>query len=92
MPLPYLLKQEKEKVLTLLSQLDTAEGRFEHIRSDGGITAIVDYAHTPDALQNVLRTINAIRTGNEQLITVVGAGGDRDKAKSARSWQGLPAN
>ncbi|RLD81977.1 MAG: UDP-N-acetylmuramoyl-L-alanyl-D-glutamate--2,6-diaminopimelate ligase [Bacteroidetes bacterium] len=76
-----LLKQDEEKVLTLLSQLDTAEGRFEHIRSEDGITAIVDYAHTPDALQNVLRTINAIRTGNEELITVVGAGGDRDRSK-----------
>lgn len=76
-----LLKQDEEKILTLLSQLDTAEGRFEHIRSEDGITAIVDYAHTPDALQNVLRTINAIRTGNEELITVVGAGGDRDRSK-----------
>jgi len=76
-----LLKQDREKVLTLLSSLDTAEGRFEHIRSEEGITAIVDYAHTPDALQNVLRTINAIRSGNEELITVVGAGGDRDRAK-----------
>ena len=76
-----LLKQDKEKVLTLLSKLDTAEGRFEYFRSTEGITAIVDYAHTPDALQNVLQTINSIRTGNEQLITVVGAGGDRDKAK-----------
>ncbi len=76
-----LLKQDEEKILTLISQLDTAEGRFEHIRSEDGITAIVDYAHTPDALQNVLRTINAIRTGNEELITVVGAGGDRDRTK-----------
>lgn len=76
-----LLNQEQEKVLTLLSKLETAEGRFERIRSESGITAIVDYAHTPDALQNVLKTINTIRTGNEQLITVVGAGGDRDKAK-----------
>jgi UDP-N-acetylmuramoyl-L-alanyl-D-glutamate--2,6-diaminopimelate ligase len=78
-----LLKQDEEKILTLLSKLDTAEGRFEHIRSEDGITAIVDYAHTPDALQNVLRTINAIRTGNEELITVVGAGGDRDRTKRA---------
>jgi UDP-N-acetylmuramoyl-L-alanyl-D-glutamate--2,6-diaminopimelate ligase len=76
-----LLGQEKEKVLALLSSLDTAEGRFEYIRSEEGITAIVDYAHTPDALKNVLLTINAIRSGNEDLITVVGAGGDRDKAK-----------
>ena len=76
-----LLKQERERILTLLSKLDTAEGRFEHFRTEGGITAIVDYAHTPDALQNVLRTINTIRSGNEQLITVVGAGGDRDRSK-----------
>ena len=76
-----MLKQEQEKVLTLMSELETAEGRFEYIRSPNGVTAIIDYAHTPDALQNVLKTINAIRTGNEQLITVVGAGGDRDKAK-----------
>jgi UDP-N-acetylmuramoyl-L-alanyl-D-glutamate--2,6-diaminopimelate ligase len=76
-----LLKQDQEKVVTLLSKLDNAEGRFEYIRSTEGITAIVDYAHTPDALQNVLKTINTIRTGNEQLITVVGAGGDRDNSK-----------
>ena len=68
-------------MLTLLSRLNTAEGRFEYSRSENGITAIVDYAHTPDALQNVLTTINAIRTGNEELITVVGAGGDRDRTK-----------
>lgn len=76
-----LLEQDKEKVLTLISNLDTAEGRFEHFRSDDGITAVIDYAHTPDALKNVLQTINAIRSGNEELITVVGAGGDRDKSK-----------
>ncbi|MCK4570228.1 MAG: UDP-N-acetylmuramoyl-L-alanyl-D-glutamate--2,6-diaminopimelate ligase, partial [Bacteroidales bacterium] len=76
-----MLKQEQEHVLMLMSKLNTAEGRFEYVRSANGITAIIDYAHTPDALQNVLGTINAIRTGNEQLITVVGAGGDRDKAK-----------
>jgi UDP-N-acetylmuramoyl-L-alanyl-D-glutamate--2,6-diaminopimelate ligase len=76
-----LLGQDQNKVLTSISNLKTAEGRFEHLRSAEGITAIVDYAHSPDALQNVLKTINSIRTGNEQLITVVGAGGDRDKAK-----------
>lgn len=76
-----LLGQEQERVLTLLSRLNTAEGRFEYVRSENGITAIVDYAHTPDALQNVLRTINAVRTGNEELITVVGTGGDRDTTK-----------
>jgi UDP-N-acetylmuramoyl-L-alanyl-D-glutamate--2,6-diaminopimelate ligase len=56
-------------------------GRFQYIISNGKITAIVDYAHTPDALENVLKTINDIRTKNEQLITVVGCGGDRDKTK-----------
>lgn len=76
-----LLGQDQGNVLALISLLDTAEGRFEHFQSDNGITAIIDYAHTPDALENVLKTINSIRSGNEQLITVVGAGGDRDKAK-----------
>jgi UDP-N-acetylmuramoyl-L-alanyl-D-glutamate--2,6-diaminopimelate ligase len=76
-----LLEQDKGKVLALISELHTAEGRFDHFRTTANITAIVDYAHTPDALLNVLKTINAIRTGNEQLITVVGAGGDRDRAK-----------
>ena len=75
------LGQEPARVLTLLSTLHSAEGRFEPMQSDSGITAIVDYAHTPDALENVLKTINTIRTGNEQLITVVGAGGDRDREK-----------
>ena len=56
-------------------------GRFQYIISNQKITAIVDYAHTPDALQNVLETINSIRTKNEELITVVGCGGDRDKTK-----------
>ena len=61
--------------------LSSAEGRFESIRNKEGITAILDYAHTPDALENVLSTINKIRTGNEKLITVIGCGGDRDKTK-----------
>lgn len=69
------------EVLRLLSELESVSGRFQYIISDGKITAIVDYAHTPDALENVLRTINDIRTKNEQLITVVGCGGDRDKTK-----------
>ncbi|MDC0204749.1 UDP-N-acetylmuramoyl-L-alanyl-D-glutamate--2,6-diaminopimelate ligase, partial [Flavobacteriales bacterium] len=68
------------KVLTALSLLETAEGRFECIQA-GDITAIVDYAHTDDALRNVLSTINNIRTKTEELITVVGCGGDRDKTK-----------
>lgn len=72
---------DKLEVLRLLSELESVSGRFQFIISDQKITAIVDYAHTPDALENVLKTINDIRTNNEQLITVVGCGGDRDKAK-----------
>ena len=67
--------------LKLISELDAVSGRFQYIISEGKITAIVDYAHTPDALQNVLETINSIRTKNEELITVVGCGGDRDRTK-----------
>ncbi len=69
------------EVLRLLSNLESVSGRFQYIVSNSNVTAIVDYAHTPDALENVLKTINTIRTQNEQLITVVGCGGDRDKAK-----------
>jgi len=76
-----LLEQDKEEVLVGISKLSGAEGRFDIIRSVSGITAIIDYAHTPDALENVLTTINSIRTHNEQLITVVGAGGNRDSSK-----------
>ena len=72
---------ESLEVLRLLSELESVSGRFQFIVSKGNITAIVDYAHTPDALENVLKTINDIRTKNEQLITVVGCGGDRDKTK-----------
>lgn len=72
---------EKLEVLRLLSELESVSGRFQFIVSKSKITAIVDYAHTPDALENVLSTINDIRTKNEQLITVVGCGGNRDKAK-----------
>jgi UDP-N-acetylmuramoyl-L-alanyl-D-glutamate--2,6-diaminopimelate ligase len=72
---------ESQEVLRLLSTLESVSGRFQFVISDSGITAIVDYAHTPDALENVLNTIENIRTRNEQLITVVGCGGDRDKAK-----------
>ncbi len=72
---------EKVEALRLLSELESVSGRFQFIVSDSKITAIVDYAHTPDALENVLKTIEDIRTKNEQLITVVGCGGDRDKAK-----------
>ncbi|HEU0136742.1 MAG TPA: UDP-N-acetylmuramoyl-L-alanyl-D-glutamate--2,6-diaminopimelate ligase [Flavobacterium sp.] len=72
---------EEFEVLRLLSELESVSGRFQFIVSDSNITAIVDYAHTPDALENVLKTINDIRTKNEQLITVVGCGGDRDRTK-----------
>ena len=76
-----LLGMEQEEVLTGISKLKGAEGRFDLIRSKDDKTGIIDYAHTPDALENVLKTINSIRTKNELLITVIGAGGDRDKAK-----------
>ncbi|WP_428223493.1 UDP-N-acetylmuramoyl-L-alanyl-D-glutamate--2,6-diaminopimelate ligase [Flavobacterium sp.] len=72
---------EKLEALRLLSELESVSGRFQFIVSKEKITAIVDYAHTPDALENVLHTINDIRTKNEQLITLVGCGGDRDKTK-----------
>jgi UDP-N-acetylmuramoyl-L-alanyl-D-glutamate--2,6-diaminopimelate ligase len=72
---------EKVEALRLLSELESVSGRFQFIVSDTKITAIVDYAHTPDALENVLKTIEDIRTKNEQLITVVGCGGDRDTTK-----------
>ncbi|PQB03680.1 UDP-N-acetylmuramoyl-L-alanyl-D-glutamate--2,6-diaminopimelate ligase [Aureitalea marina] len=70
--------------LQLLSTLESVDGRFQYNLTEGQITTIVDYAHTPDALENVLSTINAIRTGNETLITVVGCGGDRDREKRPR--------
>jgi UDP-N-acetylmuramoyl-L-alanyl-D-glutamate--2,6-diaminopimelate ligase len=76
-----LLNQDKMNVLTTLSTLHSVEGRFQYVRNDHGVTGIVDYAHTPDALLNVLKTIQDIRTGNEQVITVVGCGGDRDAVK-----------
>lgn len=76
-----LLHQEKLNVLTTISQLESVAGRFQYIKSPTNISGIVDYAHTPDALQNVLRTISEIRTNNETVITVVGCGGDRDKTK-----------
>ncbi len=72
---------DKIEILTALSEMKPVEGRFETIRSQNGITAIVDYAHTPDALLNVLNAINQIRKDDQELITVVGAGGDRDKTK-----------
>lgn len=75
------LGHDKMEVLQAISTLRPVAGRFETLFADAGIVAIVDYAHTPDALENVLKTINTIRTRNEQLITVVGCGGDRDKEK-----------
>jgi UDP-N-acetylmuramoyl-L-alanyl-D-glutamate--2,6-diaminopimelate ligase len=76
-----LLGQEKMDVLTGLSNINPVSGRFEYLVSSEGVNAIVDYAHTPDALENVLKTIADIRTHNEQVITVVGCGGNRDKGK-----------
>jgi len=76
-----MLGFDKQEVLTALSEMKPVEGRFETLRSQNGITAIVDYAHTPDALLNVLNAINQIRNDDQELITVVGAGGDRDKTK-----------
>jgi UDP-N-acetylmuramoyl-L-alanyl-D-glutamate--2,6-diaminopimelate ligase len=76
-----LLEQDKNKVLTILSRLSGAEGRFDYITSPNGVIGIVDYAHTPDAVQKVLSTVQDIRTGTEQVITIIGCGGDRDKTK-----------
>jgi len=76
-----LLGLEKDEILRLISELENVAGRFQYFISEEKITAIVDYAHTPDALKNVLETINDIRTKNEELITVVGCGGNRDKTK-----------
>ena len=76
-----LLGLESLDTLQLMSELESVDGRFQYLVSGKNITAIVDYAHTPDALKNVLQTINTIRTNNEELITVVGCGGDRDVTK-----------
>jgi len=76
-----LLGVNREEILRILSELRPVSGRFEILRSPDGKYAVVDYAHTPDAIQNVLSGITEIRSGNEQIITVVGAGGDRDKTK-----------
>jgi UDP-N-acetylmuramoyl-L-alanyl-D-glutamate--2,6-diaminopimelate ligase len=77
----FLLGKPKKEIITHLSNIGSVKGRFDYIRSRNGIIGIVDYAHTPDALKNVLATINEIRTTNEQLITVVGCGGNRDAFK-----------
>ncbi|SMO54205.1 UDP-N-acetylmuramoylalanyl-D-glutamate--2,6-diaminopimelate ligase [Saccharicrinis carchari] len=76
-----LLGQPQHEVLLGLSCLTSVDGRFQTLRSQTGVTAVVDYAHTPDALQNVIETINQIRQPGQDLLTVVGAGGDRDKTK-----------
>lgn len=74
--------EDKQEVLTALSELTGAEGRFDYLVSaNDKVIAIVDYAHTPDALLNVLATIKKLRKGFEQIVTVVGCGGDRDKTK-----------
>jgi UDP-N-acetylmuramoyl-L-alanyl-D-glutamate--2,6-diaminopimelate ligase len=76
-----LLGEDPDEVLVRLSALTGAPCRFERVLPGSSVTAIVDYAHTPDALKNVLETIHAFRTGKEQVITVVGCGGNRDKTK-----------
>jgi UDP-N-acetylmuramoyl-L-alanyl-D-glutamate--2,6-diaminopimelate ligase len=76
-----LLGENSTEVLTALSTLESVDGRFQYIQSKNGVTAIIDYAHTPDALENVLKTIANIRTKNETVYTVVGCGGDRDRTK-----------
>jgi len=77
----FLLGLKRENLVIAISSLKPVRGRFDHLESKSKVTAIIDYAHTPDALKNVLTTINKIRTNNEKLITVVGCGGDRDKSK-----------
>ena len=76
-----LMDEDPEQVLTLLSEVTPPPGRFEQVMSQNQIVGIVDYAHTPDALKNVLETINELREGNQQIITVVGCGGNRDATK-----------
>ena len=76
-----ILEQDSMEVLKVLSNLGAVEGRFQLMRSDGGISVIVDYAHTPDALENVLQTIAQVRKNEQRILTVVGCGGDRDKTK-----------
>lgn len=76
-----LLNFDKHEVLTALSAMKPVNGRFEHFRAPNGVVAIVDYAHTPDAVENVISTINELLKNDEKLITVIGAGGNRDKTK-----------
>lgn len=77
----FLLGKEKLEIIQHLSNIEAVKGRFEYVRSENGVIAIIDYAHTPDALKNILETINELRNKNEQLITIVGCGGNRDAAK-----------
>lgn len=77
----FLLHEDETEVLRVLSSLESVEGRFQYFISENGVVTIIDYAHTPDALENVLKTISNIRTRNETLFTVIGCGGDRDKSK-----------
>ena len=76
-----LLSLEEESVLTALSELKPVRGRAEVVTGKSGIVAIVDYAHTPDALKNIIQSVDQIRSAEQKLITVVGAGGDRDRKK-----------
>ncbi len=76
-----LLGENKEEVLRTLSSLDAVEGRFQYTKAPNGTIGVVDYAHTPDALKNVLSTLQDVRVSKEKIITVVGCGGDRDKTK-----------
>jgi UDP-N-acetylmuramoyl-L-alanyl-D-glutamate--2,6-diaminopimelate ligase len=82
-----LLGLPKDDILRMLSTLESVEGRFQYLKSQDGVTAIVDYAHTPDALANVLSTIQQIRPQDGRIITVVGAGGNRDKTKRPKMAQ-----
>lgn len=73
--------EDKQELLTIISKQKPVRGRFEHLMSGKGVHGIIDYAHTPDAVENVLSTVDEVRTGNEQLIVIIGAGGNRDKTK-----------
>jgi len=77
----FLTGHSSEEIIVQLSKVKTAEGRFDYFKSENGVIGIIDYAHTPDALENILKTINKVRTGNEQLFTIIGCGGNRDKEK-----------
>lgn len=77
----FILGISKEKIIEALTKTRGAKGRFEIVRSESGVLGVIDYAHTPDAIKNVLETINKVRSRNEILTTVIGCGGDRDKEK-----------